>query len=75
MKLRSKAHHVKPVPGQIREKICFAWWPKHVEDKVIWLEKYKKIEKMSDQPRIVFVGKYPIMAPWGWDFVETKLMK
>jgi hypothetical protein len=53
----------------------YAWWPKRVEDKLIWLEHYELVEVKSMRPRIVFAGYYPLVAPWGWDFVEERLIK
>jgi hypothetical protein len=60
--------------GDLRTVYRFAWWPRQVEDKLIWLERYKLIEVKSKRPRIVFIGHYPIVAPWGWDFVKEELI-
>lgn len=73
MQLRTKPIKVKPKEGDIKRTKKFAWWPRHVEDKVIWLESYWVVEVMSVRPRIVMAGHYPLIAPWGWDFVREEL--
>jgi len=68
-----------PIPpiynfGDTRITRKYAWWPKQVEDKLIWLESYELVEIKANTPRVMWIGKYPILCPWGWDFVEEKLI-
>jgi hypothetical protein len=60
--------------GDLRVTYRFAWWPRQVENKLIWLERYKVIHVKSMRARIMFIGHYPIIAPWGWDFVREELI-
>jgi hypothetical protein len=61
--------------GDLKTDYHFAWWPRKVEDKLIWLERYKVIRVKRKRPRIEFIGHYPIVAPWGYDFVREELIK
>lgn len=68
-----------PVPlkyefGDIKTTRKYAWWPKRVENALIWLEHYELLEKKSARPRIIMAGHVPLIAPWGWDFVAEKLI-
>lgn len=74
MKLRTIHIPPKYKFGDTRVTRKYAWWPKRVEDKLIWLESYEVVEIKSKRPRIVFAGNIPLVAPWGWDFVEERLI-
>lgn len=43
MKLRSYPPKETPEVGDIRKEKHFAWWPRRVENKLIWLEHYLQV--------------------------------
>jgi hypothetical protein len=77
MKLKTIPIIPKPKEGDIKEERKFAWWPKKVEDKLIWLEHYKAISKFIFRHRIHDFGNYGIWKVFGggWEVVEEKLIK
>jgi hypothetical protein len=52
MRLKTIAIKTKPKEGDTREEKEFAWWPKKVGDKLIWLEKYIIVSKFTVRERV-----------------------
>ena len=52
MRLMTVPANIKPREGDIKEERKFAWWPKRVADKLIWLENYTVVSKFVIRERI-----------------------
>jgi hypothetical protein len=76
MRLKTVPIKIKPQEGDIKEEKHFAWWPKRVEDKLIWLESYKAVLKFVIRDRVHDFRQYGIMKVkgGGWDVVTEKLI-
>lgn len=78
MKLATIPKKAKPQEGDYKIEKRFAWWPRIVEDKLIWLEKYKRVHIWKVRKRIIMIpGVYKVFdAVYGdWDFVTEQLIK
>ena len=62
---------IEPEPklGDIRIKIKFAWLPTKIENKMIWLEKYKSVQGYERWYRGIFHG-----YDYYWSEVERRLL-
>lgn len=76
MKLASIKQSSKPEIGDYRIEYKFAWWPKRVQNKIIWLEKYKRVFEYRRRNRLVNLHyavielkDYP-----AWDLIAEQLI-
>lgn len=76
MRLKTVPVKVRPKEGETREEKKFAWWPKKVGDKLIWLEKYIVVSKFTVRERVHAFQGYGFIKVkgGGWDIVEEKLI-
>lgn len=68
----------KPEEGDYKVERKFAWWPRVVEDKMIWLERYKRVHVYTIRNRCIpLVGSGIIFrGVWGeWDLITEQLIK
>lgn len=70
---------IKPEPvhehGDYKIEKHFAWWPRKVENKLIWLEQYKKVYCYRVRKRRLYFISASYTGVWGgWDFVTEKLI-
>jgi hypothetical protein len=78
MKLKSYLIKQKHEAGDYKIKKVFAWWPKRVENKLIWLESYKRVYKYTIRQRPVFCQGYGVidrLVYGDWDFVTEQLIE
>jgi hypothetical protein len=75
--MKLKTIPTKPIPevGDFKIIRRFAWFPKTVEDKVIWLEKYKRVYEY--RPKVdYYPGTFLRAADClGWDLIAEQLIK
>lgn len=70
MRLKKYALTSAPKDGDFKIIYPFAWWPKRVEDNLIWLERYQRAFKYAVKERVAY---YPgvlitFKGVWGkWD--------
>lgn len=77
MKLKTYPKQSKPVEGDYKIKKCFAWWPKRVENRLIWLESYKEIYLFRIRERYHYIYKLGLIGPikgGGWDLITLQLI-
>lgn len=76
MKLKTIPIKAKPKEGDVKEVRRFAWWPRKVGDKLIWLERFIVVSKFTVRERIHDFRQYGIMkvTGGGWDEIEEKLI-
>lgn len=78
MKLATVKPKIEPQEGDYKIEKKFAWWPRVVEDKKIWLEYYKCVHVYTIRNRCIpMIGSGIIFrGVWGgWDFVTEQLIK
>lgn len=77
MKLKTFNIELKPEVGDYRIEKRFAWWPEKVENKLIWLERYKIISEYSVRYRVVYLQGFGVIQGTfgGWDLVTKQLIK
>jgi hypothetical protein len=76
MRLKTIPIKAKSKEGDIREEKEFAWWPRKVGDKLIWLEKYIIVSKFTVRERVHAFQGYGVfkVTGAGWDVVGEKLI-
>lgn len=78
MKLKTIVPKKTPQEGDYKIKRRFAWWPRRVQDKIIWLEKYNQVYEFRTRRRVlIFPGTGLIhQGVWGgWDLITEQLKK
>lgn len=77
MKLATVKLKAEPQEGDYKIEKKFAWWPRVVENKRIWLEFYKVVHTYTIRKRVTMIYRGPIFeGVWGgWDFVTDQLIK
>lgn len=76
MRLKKYNTPQEPKNGDFKITYHFAWWPKRVENSLIWLEKYSRAHKYVVKERVAF---YPgvlrtFKAVWGkWELLGERL--
>lgn len=74
----TKAKPKEPTPkeGDRKVTIHFAWWPKKVEEGMIWLERYEKHWLYRTRTRVHQIGYYcNLVTLPAWDIIEEKRIK
>ena len=76
MRLKTVQIKARPKEGETKEGEKFAWWPKKVEDKLIWLEYYKVLYKFVVRRRVHDFRQYGTMEVigGGWDKIAEQLI-
>jgi hypothetical protein len=77
MKLKSYPVIQKPTEGDYKIEKRIAWWPKRVENRLIWLEKYKRVHQYRVRQRMVWAAGYgPIanIVAGAWDLITEQLI-
>lgn len=78
MILKSMQPKSKPNEGDYKIIKRFAWWPKRVQNQLIWLESYKVVYEFKIRKRAVFCQGYGVIGEvicGDWDFVTEQLIK
>lgn len=77
MRLKTVPVKVKPKEGDTMTEKHFAWWPKKVEDKLIWLEYYNVHSKFVVRERVHDLFKYGLVkvTGGGWDVISEQLIQ
>lgn len=47
MRWKIKSAIPKPVVGDVREQVKFAWFPTRIDDHMVWLERYISVQTYS----------------------------
>lgn len=76
MRLKTIPIKAKPKEGDIREQKKFAWLPRKVGDKLIWLEQFIIVSRFTVRERMHDFRQYGIMkvTGGGWDEIEKKVI-
>lgn len=77
MKLKIYPETKKPQAGDYRIDKVFAWTPRKVENKRIWLEYYKKVYQYKFRDRYVYCQGYGVIDVvycGGWDLITEQLI-
>lgn len=67
----------KPQVGDLRREIKFAWWPRWVDNKKIWLQKYEVVYEWVVRHRKDYFPNICIYHEYyggGWDFKWEKII-
>lgn len=78
MMLKTIPIKAKPKEGDYKINKRFAWWPKRVQNQLIWLESYKVVYEFKIRKRAVFCQGYGVIDHvicGDWDFVTEQLTK
>lgn len=77
MRLRRIPIKVKPKEGDTKQEKRFAWWPKKVGDRLIWLESYTVVSKFTIRERVHAFQGYGFLKVigGGWDEIEEGLIE
>lgn len=75
MRLKTVPIKTRSKEGDLMEETRFAWWPKKVGNKLIWLESFTVVSKFTIRERIHAFQGYGFLKVngGGWDVIEEKL--
>lgn len=75
MKLATYPEKVKPKEGDQRIDKRFAWWPRRVKNRLIWLESYNKVYEFKVRKRVIIARWLYHEGHWGdWDLITEQLI-
>jgi hypothetical protein len=76
MRLYTVPVKAKPKEGDQMQKKKFAWWPKKVEDKMIWLEHYIVTYRFVIRDRLHDLRQFGVIRVHGggWDLINEQLI-